>query len=46
MVIDVLHFSDNRDTTVLSLFTSAVNNLGLPYKIQADLGVKFVEIHD
>ena len=44
-VITFLHCSDNnRATTVLSLFTSAVNKLGLPYKIRTDLGGENVEL--
>ena len=44
-VITFLKCSDNnRATTVLSLFTNAVNELGLPYKIRTDLGGENVEL--
>ena len=44
-VITFLHCSDNnRATTVLPLFTSAVNMLGLPHKIRTDLGGENVEL--
>ena len=44
-MITFLHCSDNnRATTVLPLFTSAVNMLGLPHKIRTDLGGENVEL--
>ena len=44
-MITFLHCSDNnRATSVLPLFTSAVNKLGIPHKISTDLDVESVEL--